>query len=82
MDSMLPMSVAMMRVGEMRVPMNHRLVPVRMHMCAQRLVTVMPVMVVMLVGMLVLQGIVPVVVLVALGQVQPDADAHQGRRSD
>ena len=72
------MAVAVMRVGEMRVPMNHRLGPVRMHMCAQRLVTVMPVMVVMLV----LQGIVPVVVLVALGQVQPDADAHQGRRSD
>lgn len=74
------MPMPMVRIREMRMPVDHRLVPVQVDMGGCWLVgTVVMVVLVMLVGMLVLQRLVAVVVFVALGQMQPDTDAHQGR---
>lgn len=71
----------MVGVGEVGVMVDHRLVPVPMDVAAGGLVRAMMVMMlVMPVGVLVFLGMVMVVVLVALGQVQPDAATHQNRR--
>ena len=74
------MSVSVMDVGEVRMGVHKRLVPVRM---AVRLLTVprdivrVLVMLVVTVAVLVFERFVFVRVFVALAQVQPDADCHQ-----
>ena len=66
------MPVAVVQVRIMRVLVSHGFVPVRMRVrLGDRSLVIMPMMLVMHMGVVVLQGIVGVLVVVSLRQVQP-----------
>ena len=70
----------MMHVGYVRVPVPHFGMPMRMHMrFAGRVVRQVLVLVMFIVhmGMRVLHRLMLVLMFVLLGEVQPDANAHQ-----
>jgi len=70
--------VAVVQVGEMDVSVAHRLVPVPVGVRFRgRAVVGVPVMRVVRVAVLVIERIVPVFVLVPLGKMQPETEAHQ-----
>lgn len=79
----VPVPVPMVQVGEMRVPMHHRLVPMRMGMRLTGVdarCMIMPMVLVMTMTVLVLQQFVDMLVLVPLRQMQLQSDAHQASR--
>jgi hypothetical protein len=71
--------VPMMRVGEVRMRVRHRLVPVSMSVarCGFYADMLVLMMCVVLVLMLMLQRLVPMHVLVAFSQMQPHTACHQ-----
>jgi hypothetical protein len=72
--------VAVMRIGIMRMPVPHRPMDMRVRVrlgAIPREIMLMLVMRVMHMSVLVRQGFMAVFMLVALGQVQPDAGGHQ-----
>jgi hypothetical protein len=74
------MLVPMMNIRVVRVMVQHLEMVVRMTMSlmvANKIAMVMPVMLIMRMAVLVLEGIVPVLVLVALGKMQPHSDTHE-----
>lgn len=76
------MPMAMMQIRIMRVFVAERRVAVPMRMrLGHRAVMDMAVVVVMAVKMIVLDGIVHMIMFVAFGQMQPQADPHQESRS-
>ena len=75
-----PMAVAVVQVGVVRVAMDQGCVAVRMRMGLAGWVAGavrVPVVRVVLMGVVVLQGRMRMVVLVPLGQMQPEAEAHE-----
>ena len=73
------MPVVQVRIVDMLVAHRLMAVPVRMWF-GDRFVVTMAVMRIMNVGVLVFQRLVDVIMLVLLGQVQPEAQPHQGAR--
>ena len=83
----MPMRVGMsvVQIGVMRVLVHERHMPVAMRVRLARRIAGhvrMPVMFVMRVAMLVLERLVPMLVLMRLGEMQRDADRHQSARDD
>ena len=75
--------MAVMQVGKVRMDVGHRFVPVEVSVgFVHRIVGTVPVLVMRVVemGVIVLYLFVGMPVLMALGQVQPDAERHRGRR--
>lgn len=75
--------VQMMNIWEMSVRMRDRQVPVRMGMGFLTVpleIMLVPVMFIVTVPMIVLQRAMRMRMIVALTDVQPDAERHQGRR--
>lgn len=75
------MAMVDVRVVRMPVPKRFMPVPVGMRLGDRPLVR-MAMMVVVDMGMLVLDGLVRVVMGMAFGQMQPDAEGHQQARND
>ena len=74
------MTVLVVHVGNVRMPMPHPRMPVRMHMrLAGRIIRQMLVLVMLVVhvSMCMLHWLMLVLMFVMLGEVQPDAAPHQ-----
>jgi hypothetical protein len=69
--------VAVMRVGEVRVAVRERLMPMPMRMLARARAVPMVVMLIMLMRVFMLQRLMAVGMGMALGNVQPDARRHE-----
>jgi hypothetical protein len=83
----MPMRVGMsvVQIGVMRVLVHERHMPVAMRVRLARGIAghvFVPVMFVMRMAMFVLEGLVPMLVLMRLGEMQRDADRHQSARDD
>ena len=79
------MRMRVMQIGEMRVAVLQRLVPMTVGMRLRRQDTglvLMPVVIVMVVKVLVFDGLVAMPMLVTLCKVQPDAQTHERRGHD
>lgn len=71
------MPMSMMQIGIVRMGMSNRLVPMPMRMwLSYRFIVLVLVMFVMHMAVVMPQNIVPVVVLMSLGQMQPKTAAH------
>jgi hypothetical protein len=79
----VPVTVPVMQIGIMRMPMHDRrmTMPVRMRL-SRRYVgpMLMLVMIVVPMPVLVLRRVMNVLVIVLLGQVQPESETHQTSR--
>jgi ABC-type Co2+ transport system permease subunit len=74
------MLVPMVNIRIMRVVMQQFPVNVRVRVSAivlQQVVMMMPVMLIVHVAVFVLEGFVPVLVLMAFGKMQPHSDTHE-----
>ncbi len=70
-----------MQIGIMRVLMVHRQMAMRVRMrLADRAVVIVPVVLIMRMAVVVLQRIVHMLVLMALGQMQPEPHGHEASR--
>ena len=74
------MPMVQIRIMRVRMAQGGMTVPVRMRL-GHRAIVEMLMMIVMRMAMLVAYRLVPVFVLVAFRQVQPDARAHENRRN-
>jgi hypothetical protein len=76
----VPVAVAVMQIGEVRMPMHQRQVPMQMRVrLARRVVRTVAMLVMLVVGVpvLVLHRFVNMLMLMSFGEMEPQAQRHQ-----